>query len=208
MGQFVPKRRFIVATIRAYQKQDFRFVQDICMETSVYGADCSAIERAQLCALYCDYYLDNQGETCFVAEEDGKVVGYVLCAPDVDDYQEKMHDVYMPLVKKLNSGEFYRMAAENKIQQRYIHAGYTAHLHVNVTADYQGKGIGSQLIATLLEKLKSMYVEGVRLIVARKNQRACNFYAKNGFEDIDYITNCVVYGKKLFVEDDEAAQNE
>ena len=43
------------------------------------------------------------------------------------------------------------------------------------------------------------------LICSLKNKGAREFYEKLGFEDIDYIGGAVVYGKKLFVEDDDAA---
>ena len=78
-------------TIRPYSKKDFRYVQDICMATSVLSDEDSPSNRAYLCALYCDYYLDNQPEFCFVAvDEDDVPVGYILCAADCDDYLLQM----------------------------------------------------------------------------------------------------------------------
>ena len=188
-------------TIRPYNKKDFRYVQDICIATSQLSDEDTPINRAYLCALYCDYYLDNQPEFCFVAVDDNDIpVGYVLCSADCDDYLVKMEDLYLPLVRKVNSGEFFKFNALNKITQRYIRQGYTAHLHIDILEEYQSQGIGTQLIETLCDKLKESNVEGVYLICGIKNSEARAFYEHRGFDDIDYITGAVVYGKKFFEE--------
>ncbi len=192
-----------MVTIRPYDKKDFRFVQDICMQTSWMKDDITPISRAYMCAMYCDYYLDNQSQFCFVAEDDGNVIGYILCSADCDDYMEKMQQLYLPLVRKLSSKDYMRFSTLQKIEQRYIHAGYTAHLHIDILPEYQCQGIGTKLIQQLTAKLKETCVEGLYLVCSAKNQLARAFYEKRGFEDIDYITGCVVYGKKFFTEDDE-----
>ena len=189
-------------TIRPYDKKDFRSVQDICMLTSWMKDDITPVSRAYMCAMNCDYYLDNQSEFCFVAEDDGQVVGYILCAADCDDYLEKMDELYLPLVRKLSGKDHLRFVAQQRVEQRYIRAGYTAHLHIDLLPEYQRQGIGTQLVDALINKLTQMCVEGVYLVCSNKNEGARAFYEKCGFEDIDYITGCVVYGKKLFSEDE------
>lgn len=188
-------------TIRPYDKKDFRYVQDICIATSSYADDDTPSNRACLTALYCDYYLDNQPEVCFVAVDDNDIpVGYVLCAADCSDYTEKMDDLYLPLVRKVDSGEFFRFNALLKLEQRYIRQGYTAHFHIDVLEEYQGQGIDDKLLERLCGELQSLNVEGVRLICGKNNAQARAFYEKHGFDDIDYITGAVVYGKKFFEE--------
>ena len=186
-------------TIRPYSKKDFRYVQDICMATSSLADEDSPVNRAYLCALYCDYYIDNQQEFCFVAVDDDDLpVGYVLCSADCDDYLVKMDELYLPLVRKVNSGEFFKFNAMSKIEQRYIRQGYTAHLHIDILDEYQHQGLGSQLIETLCARLQESNVEGLHLICDMKNAAARAFYEKLGFDDIDYISGAVVYGKKFF----------
>lgn len=190
--------------IRPYQKKDFRFVQDICMATSSYKDDDTPTNRAYLCALYCDYYVDNQPETCFVAvDDDDTPIGYILCAADRENYVEMMDEFYLPLVRKLNSGSFFRINAMSKVEQRYVRQGYTAHLHIDILEEYQHQGIGSALMEALFAKLQETDVEGVYVICDAKNESAKNFFEKMGFEDIDYITGAVVYGKKLIAADGE-----
>ncbi len=189
-------------TVRPYCKIDFRFVQDICMATSPLADEDNPTNRALMCAMYCDYYMDNEPEFCFVAvDDDDTPVGYILCAADLDTYNEQMDVNYLPLIRKLNGGEYFRFSAERKLDQRYIKQGYTAHMHIDILPEFQGQGVGTKLLAALQTKLTESFVEGLYLVCGIKNSDARAFYEKRGFEDIDYITGAVVYGKKLFVED-------
>lgn len=188
--------------IRPYEKRDFRYVQDVCLATSKYSDEATPTNRAILCAMYCDYYLDNQPEYCFVAVDDDDVpVGYVLCAVDMDDYAEQMEQMYLPVVRKLSGGDYFHFVAESKVADRYVRYGYTAHFHIDVLEDYQHQGLGTQLLQTIEAKLTEMFVEGVYLICDKKNANARAFYEKNGYEDIDYLSGAIAYGKKFFKED-------
>ncbi len=189
--------------IRPYEKKDFRFVQDICFQTSWLKDKPNPTNRAVVCSMYCDYYLDNEPEYCFVAVDENDVpVGYILCAVDLDTYREQMTENYLPMVRKLSSSDYYRYAAEIKLEQRFIKQGYTAHLHIDILDAYQRQGVGTQLLENLVGKLKENFVEGLYLVCGLKNEAARAFYEKRGFTDIDYFTGCVVYGKKLFSEDE------
>ena len=189
-------------TVRPYQKKDFRYVQDICMATSRHADDDTPTNRATLTAMCCDYYLDNQADYCFVAVDDDDIpVGYVLCSVDRDDFEEKMSELYLPLVRKINSSEYFRYVAELKVTQRYVRQGYLAHLHIDILEEYQRQGIGTKLIETLEAKLVEMFVEGMYIICGQKADAERAFYEKLGYEDIDYLTGTVVYGKKFFTED-------
>lgn len=189
-------------TIRPYDKKDFRYIQDICMATSALANDDTPINRAMLCAMYCDYYLDNQGDHCFVAVDENDIpVGYVLCAVDVGNYDEQMSEHYLLLVRKISSKHFFEYNAEIKIAERYVRSGYTAHLHIDILSDYHRQGIGTELIKALENHLKEMFVEGIHIVCSSKNKTACAFYEKMGYQDIDYIVGAIVYGKKFFTED-------
>lgn len=189
-------------TIRPYQKKDFRYVQDICIATSKYADEDTPLSRATYCAMFCDYYLDNQSDYCFVAVDDNDIpVGYVLCSVDRDDYEEKMSELYLPLVRKLNSGDFFYYNAELKVTSRYVRQGYLAHLYINMLEQYASTDVCAELINALESKLRDMYVEGIYLVCAEKAQDARAFYEKMGYEDIDFLKGAVVYGKKFYTED-------
>ena len=61
-----------------------------------------------------------------------------------------------------------------------------------------GTEFGFKYHEKLCNQLQEMNVEGVRLICGKNNEQARAFYENRGFEDIDYITGAVVYGKKFF----------
>ena len=188
--------------VRPYQKKDFRYVQDICMATSKYADEDTPLSRAELCALFCDFYLDHQSDYCFVAVDDDDIpVGYVLCSVDRDEYEEKMAELYLPLVRKLNGSEYYSYNAEIKVTSRYVRQGYLAHLHIRILSSHATPELGEQLINTLEDKLRSMFVEGIYVICPEKAEKARAFYEKIGYEDIDFLSGSVVYGKKFFTED-------
>lgn len=189
-------------TIRPYQKKDFRYIQDICVATSKHAEDDSPLYRATLTALYCDYYLDNQSDYCFVAVDEQDIpVGYELCSVDRDDYETQMQELYLPVVRKLNNSEYFHYIAELKVTSRYVRQGYLAHMLVNVLDQYQRQGIGTQLVNTLENKLREMFVEGMYLICGEKAVSSRAFCEKMGYEDIDFLSGEVVYGKLFFMED-------
>lgn len=198
-----------MVTVRHYQKKDFRYVQDICLATSWLPKDRAHINRAIVCSMYCDYYLDFEPEYCFVAVNEQDIpIGYILCAVDLDTYHEQMTENYLPVVRKISGSDYFRFAAEVKLEQRYIKQGYTSHLHIDILEDYQRQGVGTALLEALTNKLKESFVEGVYLVCDIKNKAACAFYEKRGFEDIDYFATCAVYAKKLFDEDEVACATE
>lgn len=185
-------------TIRPYQKKDFRYVQDICVAYS--QEDDTPLNRALVCAKYCDYYLDNQADYCYVAVDDSDVpVGYILCSVDRDNYEEMMSEKYLPLVHKLSSGDYFHLNAQIKVTSRYVRQGYFAHIFVS--CDDNNQEMGEKLVETIENKLRDMYVEGIYLITEQKNALARAFYEKLGYEDIDYLSGSVVYGKKFYTED-------
>ena len=189
-------------TVRPYQKKDFRYVQDICMATSKNAGEDTPTTRATQCAMFTDYYLDNQSDYCFVAVDDHDIpVGYILCSVDRDDYDEKMQELYLPLIRKVNSSDYFHWIAELKVTSRYVRHGYLAHMHINVLEEHQRQGIGSQLVETLENKLREMFVEGMYVICGQKADAERAFYEKMGYVDIDFLAGSVVYGKKFFTED-------
>lgn len=193
-----------MATIRPYRKSDFRYVQDICLENSRYAAEQTPANRALLCAMSCDYYLDEEPQFCFVAaDEDDVPIGCILCAADFANFHEVYTEQYLPFVRRLSSTEYFRCAAEVKAGEHNARLGYTAHMQIAVLPEFQRRGVGTELLHALLDKLHEMFVEGVYVVVGSKNDDAKQFFAKEGFDDIDYITGSVLFGKKLYTEDEQ-----
>ncbi|MGN1067191.1 MAG: hypothetical protein ACI4QH_05220 [Candidatus Fimimonas sp.] len=204
-------------TVRPSQKKDFRYVQDICVETSSHGGE-SVINRTVVCALCCDYYLDNQSEFCFVAVDENDVpVGYVLCAVDLDNYKEQMTEEYLPLVRKLKSGDYFDYLSEMKLEQRYYKQGYVAHLHVDVSEVYATNAseefsksvVQSMLLTAILQKLQGSLVNetllGGAFVFCKETDEIISLLKELGFNEIDYVSGREVYG--IIIGGEEGEEN-
>ena len=54
--------------------------------------------------VFCDYYIENEPENCFVLSDDGKTVGYIICTENYDIYKDLIYyDIkdYTSIVNKL-----------------------------------------------------------------------------------------------------------
>ncbi len=59
---------------------------------------------------------------------------------------------------------------------------YPAHFHIDISPAMQGQKLGHELIKTFTDALRTAGIKGVHLGVGGENQRAVNFYKKEGFE--------------------------
>ncbi|HEY7820406.1 MAG TPA: GNAT family N-acetyltransferase [Vicinamibacteria bacterium] len=58
-----------------------------------------------------------------------------------------------------------------------------AHLaQLAVAPEYQGRGLGRQILVRVIERLKEMRYDGLSLMVSRENHRALDLYRSMGFE--------------------------
>lgn len=182
--------------IRPAEANDIKDIEYICRMTA--GPDSRAIEAvgAKIALTYSTYYARAERETCFVLDEGGKAVGYILCAPD-----------YKKFVKGYRKNEVRQLWKMDKRQSLTAYLlplgylpfkkNYPAHLHIDILDDYQGKGYGSQLMDALLKKLKEIKVPGVMLIVDKENEGAQRFYKRAGFVEKASALGGVVMAKEL-----------
>ncbi len=179
--------------IRKYQPKDRETCRDICHKTATAP---KYVESKELvCALYCDYYVDNEGENCFViADDEDNAVGYILCAPDQKKFDEGAKP-YLKMARKMDFFESIGPTLESKFL-RGVCKKYPAHLHIDILPICQGQGCGSKLIKTLEEHLKSLGIKGVRLGVGGDNTGAHRFYERNGFKLVHNLGSMGrIYGK-------------
>ncbi len=66
--------------IRSYEKSDRDSIIDICYATGYMGEDLTKHfrDRKLFALIFALYYTDYEPENCFVAESNGKVVGYII----------------------------------------------------------------------------------------------------------------------------------
>ncbi len=182
--------------IRPYEEKDRDAVRYICLNSD---GPCDADESGQhfLLTTYCDYYIEREGHNCFVfADENDNAVGYILCAEDFSSFREVFFSDFKTRIDPTHTDEHAWAAASISLHERFSET-YPAHLHIDLLPDYQGKGIGTQLMNTLLTHLCAKKCRGVTLTVWKHNEGGIRFYEKYGFDRIGENENNIAFGKTL-----------
>ena len=164
--------------IRTYRAGDRRGIAAIIAATALRGRPLSAFfeDETVLLKLFMDYYLRYEPESCFVAEREGRVVGYIMGCKDTRRYlrlvllrygpqlltrvlarvltgRYRRIDTYRTLWWALTRG--WREVPEADLRQ------FPAHAHLGVAAELQRDGfliylcmvrLGDALIRHLCER--------------------------------------------------------
>ncbi len=143
---------------------------------------------------YCDYFIEQEGQNCFVAVENDRAVGYIICAENYDRYKECFDGEYLPRFKNNDHREWARNSA---VLQGEYRAEYPAHLHIDLLPEYQRMGLGHKLVDTLCKHLKSKNISGVMLTAGSDNKVGRGFYEKYGFTLLEDNGDDAAYALKL-----------
>ena len=212
-----------IVTIRKFLHRDRKDVRRICCETALMGEPSSIFFDDD--EIFADaltlYFTDYEPESSFVAEDNHKVVGYLLGAKDVKiAHKVFTNNIVLPLFfKSLFRGTFFKkkniffflhvlmslMKGEFKAPD--FSRDYSATLHINIDEYFRGQGIGSKLINNYLKYLRGQCITGVHL--ATMSDKSSDFFVKQGFNLLfqskrsyfRYIlhkaTPIYIYGRKL-----------
>ncbi len=187
--------------IRNYQPEDRGAVRYICSETGFLGDPQEIIveDREAFADLWSMYWTDWEPYSVFVAEREGRVVGYILGCLD-SERQERISkkEIALPLLRKaLIRGFFIKpkniafiarmvrslLRREFNIPMDRFKREYPAHLHINIAdPGLRGKGVGWCLMKKYIDYLKEKGVRGVHLCTTSHNKQAIPFYHRCGFE--------------------------
>lgn len=172
-----------MATIRPYDVKDRDRVQALCL-TNAGCAEASADMQQYILNMYCNYYIDCEPENCFVAVDDyDNAIGYIICAQNCDYYEKRFAEDYLPAMLELGL-KYYVDAKLDIISHTMFKNDYAAHLHIDILDGYRGQGIGTELIDTLKNHLRSKGLRSVMLVVGADNEGGIRFYERNGFEKL------------------------
>ena len=180
--------------IRKYETKDFEDVRYTCLHSENEEPEATFAEF--VLHTFCDYYLEHEPENCFVLDDNGKAVGYIICAENYDRYKKIFDSEYLPLTKPQGE-EFYNWAATSTILQEKYKKDYPAHLHIDLLPAYQRQGWGGKLLTTLFEHLRKKDICGIMLTAGTENVNAGSFYKKYGFEQVEIYDTDVAFGMKL-----------
>jgi GNAT superfamily N-acetyltransferase len=146
-------------------------------ETAQQSTFASPAERAAYCYRYFGYYRDVAPQWFFLAVNPpdgpspasagphrGRVVGYIC---GIDD--TRAHP------------DLYRLASHIPVFDD-LYGRYPAHLHINLSADSRGHGLGGRLSRALEDAVRAVGVPGLHLVTS-PDARNVSFYRRNGFVD-------------------------
>ncbi len=173
-----------MVTIRRMRKSDMADVEYVCRMTA--GPVCAAepIPGNRIAKMFSTYYVRECWETCFViANEEDRAVGYILCEPDFKRYAKIYRRVDAPHIFTLKKADGIK-AWFFPVPYEFFGIKYPAHLHIDILPEYQNQGLGSRLMNTLLNELKSRNVKGLMLMASPENHGAIRFYKRIGFKTL------------------------
>jgi len=185
--------------VRPYASADIEAVRDVCFATGLMGDPVAAQfgDRDTFAHLFCDWYLLNRPDTCWVVDDaDGGVAGYIIASPDRPDEGRHQREVLTRhllgrrvILRRDTAGFFARAVADLARDRRALgspvdHARYPAELHVNLMPAARGRGLGGELMRHLLDRLAHLGVPGVHLGTFGENEGAIAFFESQGFQPV------------------------
>lgn len=180
--------------IRKYRKTDRNALRKISYETSFLEKADELFDEPQILAdALTLYFTDTEPESCFVAQQNNLIIGYIIGAKN----ESKMSQIawlkiYPFLVwRAMVTGIFFKAKTLRflagvwaSFRQGEFHspdftAEYPAILHINIARHFRGGGVGGKLLRSYLDYLKAEGIRGVHLSTMSESGK--NFFEKNGF---------------------------
>ncbi len=204
--------------IRKYQSSDRSQVEHIQFETYFLGKSASSfVVNQKRIHKDIDYYLTKEPESCFVAEEKGKVVGYLLGCLDDKNHNESIFQFFLKSLSSLFVIPFMHYKDRKFWWSRVKMIGTvvlgksedakfstpkdSGHIHINLLPQARGKGVGTKLLKAFFKYAKS---KNVKLIHADSFRTKLNpnstFWLKNGFKE--YCNLKTTFWKEYYPEED------
>ena len=182
--------------IRKYRHDDRSAVRQICYETAFLGEPGSVYFESEeiLNDVITRYFTDYEPESCFVAEKDNEVIGYIIGACDATVIRKTfLEKILISFIWKV----FSRNVLVNRKNARFItelilsafkrefsfpdvSGDYPATFHTNIKSGCRGLGVGSRLLCRFEDYLHEKNVAGVHC--GTISEKACSYYMKHGFK--------------------------
>lgn len=195
--------------IRPFRSGDEPALADVCLRTADAGSDATGVlDDDELWAeIFVLPYVARHPDLAWVVEtDDGRVVGYIVCAPDTAAFEEWFRSEWWPtrtrrppLPSSVESRQdaivryaYARGATASPYAERY-----PAHLHIDLLPEAQGTGFGRRLIDTLVGELRGRRVRGLHLIASADNAGAVAFYPRVGFTPLPSDDDVRAFGMPL-----------
>ncbi len=211
--------------IRPFQSPDRTAVYEIFGLTAYHGRSCDFFfdHKEWLAELVVDTYLDFEPSACFVAEKNGRIVGYLTGTLDTIQMHRVwirkilprlcLHFVSWGVWKFPRTWRFFWKAILSALKKegrypREVREEFPAHLHINILPRFHRQGLGQLLVARFVEYLREKNVWRVHARTSRPDGRH-PFFERLGFKPLlkqelhlwDYVDDksytLITYGLSL-----------
>lgn len=190
----------INAFVRPYEPRDRDAVRYICCETGFMGDPMEVVfeGREVFGDMWTKYYTDFEPEHTWVAEAEGRVVGYFLGGLDTDTQMKVSTQKIFPSIAaklfstnciySLKTIRYFRGAIRSLMRGEFkmpkLAKAYPSHLHTNMLDGYRGLGLGKAMMRAWLDHLETHGANAVHLETTSYNNIAIPFYKRMGFETV------------------------
>ena len=186
--------------IRRYKPEDREAIRRICCDTGFLGNPIETIfsDREIFADLFTNPYLDYGPDWAWVADDGGKVVGYLLGSISASFNYTLMYSGFQTTVKMLKraatgcyaghprSRHFIRWLLTSGYREQPKHPENAAHLHLNVEKSHRGRGLGLRLWQAFEGQLESLGIRNCYgAFFSRPRRRPEAVYSKLGFSVFD-----------------------
>lgn len=186
-------------TIRGYQPGDREAVERICLSTGLRGHLTDLFRDADIFLdVWLSPYLNNEPQNAWVAEQDGRVVGYL-----VSSFSPRFAVRALPIllrnagrmVTRLLAGRYRDHAPSRRFVRWFVlralwetprHPKASAHLHFNVETRHRGndfrEGAGGLLLAEFERRVRDSGLDGYYgILFTGERRRSVRFYERAGY---------------------------
>jgi ribosomal protein S18 acetylase RimI-like enzyme len=186
--------------IRPYRDGDLDDLYRICLQTGDSGKDATSMfdDPRILGHVFAAPYGLFEPSLAFVAEDEAGVGGYIVGALDSRAFAKRLEAGWWPVLRERYLAPPAGLTPDRWTPDQraagFIHVPLTvpdelaedfpSHLHINLVPRLQSRGLGRQLMYTLMRALREQGSVGVHLFVWPANQRAVGFYRRLGFTEI------------------------
>lgn len=187
-------------SVRRYRPEDRAAVRRVCIETGLKGHLNSLFHDPELFAdLWLDCYLLGEPESCWVAEVDGEVVGYLVSSQRPGFLRRSIRHFGKPLLKltwRLLAGRYRHHPPSTRFAKWLLTRAWREapraprdcpSFHFNVSSSARGgQTLGDDLIAAFCNDARAKgFADFYIQVFASRRDRPLPFYIRVGFEIFD-----------------------
>ena len=183
--------------IRPYELRDRQAIRQLACDTADRGEPVERFfpDRELAAELLTRYYTDDEPGSTWVAEADGRVVGYLTGCLDTRRYRRAMACRIVPgavtrAIRRdtLCAPQTWRLlfaaictAIRGGFRRCVPLDRFAAHLHVNLDGTFRGQQLGVQLVERFVHQARVAGARGIHISVRGDNLRACRLFERLGF---------------------------